>query len=59
VTTATLLKENISLGLAYCFRGLVHYHGGKHSGMQAYTVLERELRVLYWDQQAAGREHSH
>lgn len=28
VTTATLIKEDISLGLAYSFRGLVHYHHG-------------------------------
>ena len=28
VTTTTLIKENISLGLAYRFRGLFHYHHG-------------------------------
>ena len=36
MTKATLLKENISLGLAYSFRGSVHYHhGGMHGGWQA------------------------
>lgn len=45
------------MGLAYRFRGLVHYHyGKKHSGAQADMVLENEPRVLYLDRQAAGRE---
>ena len=55
MTTATLIKENISLGLAYSFRGLVHYHHGrKHGSVQADMVLEKELRVLHLDLQAAG-----
>jgi hypothetical protein len=38
---ATLIKGNISLGLAYSFRGLVHYHhGGEHGGTQADMRLE-------------------
>ena len=42
MATAALIKENISLGLTYSFRGSVHYHhGGKHGGMQADVVLER------------------
>ena len=42
-------KENIILGLAYSFRGSVHYHhGGKHGRVQADMVLE-ELRVLLLD----------
>ena len=45
---ATLTKENISLGLAYSFRGSVHYrHGGKHGSVRADTVLEKKLRVLH------------
>ena len=49
-------KNNISLGLAYSFRGSVYYHhGGKHGSMQADMVLEKELRVLHLDPQAAGR----
>jgi hypothetical protein len=36
---ATLIKENISLELAY---RLVHYHhGGKHGGTQADMVLKK------------------
>ena len=37
MTISTLIKENISLRLAYSFRGLAHYrHGGKHAvGRQA------------------------
>jgi hypothetical protein len=58
VTTAILIKENISLGLASRCRGLGHYHhGGKHSGLKAGLVLEeKELRVLHLDQQAVGKE---
>jgi hypothetical protein len=37
---ATLIKANIELGLAYSFRGSVHYHRGmKHGTVQADTVL--------------------
>ena len=51
---ATLLKESISLGLAYSFRDSVHYHHGeKHGTMQADTVLEKEMRVLHLHPQAA------
>ena len=36
------------------FRGSVHYHHvGKHDSVQADVVLEKELRVLHWDPQAA------
>jgi hypothetical protein len=36
MTTETLIKENISLGLAYRFKGLVRYgFGRKHGGLQA------------------------
>ena len=39
------------------FTGLVHYlYGGKHGSMRADIVLERWLRTLHLDQQAAGRE---
>ena len=42
----TLLKANISLRLAYNFRGLVHYyHSWKHGSTQACVVVE-ELRIL-------------
>jgi hypothetical protein len=43
------------MGLPYSFRGLVHYHHGeKHGSMGADMVLERELRFLHLDLQAAG-----
>jgi hypothetical protein len=49
---ATLVKENIQLGLAY---SLVYYlHGGKHGSIQADMVLEKELRTLYPDQHVVG-----
>lgn len=55
--TGTLIKENILLGLAYSFGGLVHYHHGmKHGSTQADTVLEKKLRVLHSDPKLAGRE---
>ena len=53
MTLETLRMENIYLGLAYSFRGLVHYHYGS---LQADMALEKELRVLHLDCQAAGRE---
>ena len=53
MTTATLIKENISLELAYSFRGSVHYLQGEHGGVQADMVLENELTVLHLDLQAA------
>jgi hypothetical protein len=44
---AILIKENTSLGVAYRFRGLVHYtHGKKYGSIQADMMLEKELRVL-------------
>ena len=58
MSTATLIKENIELGLAYRFRSSVHYHHEEvslHSGMQAHMAMER-LRVLHLDTKAAGRE---
>jgi hypothetical protein len=46
------------LRLVYIVKGLVHYHHGrKHGSMQADMVLEKELRVLCLDLQAAGRDH--
>ena len=54
---ATLIKENIELGLADSFRDLVHYHQGeKHGSTQADLVLEEELRVLHLDTKAAGKD---
>jgi hypothetical protein len=54
MTTAILIKDNISLGLAYRFRGLVrYYHGGKHAGVQAGMMLAKELRVLHVNPKAA------
>ena len=43
-------KHLIGAGLQ--FKGLVHYY---HGGMQVDMVLEKELRVLHLDLQAAGR----
>jgi hypothetical protein len=49
MTKATLRKKNISLGLAYSFRGSVRYHhGGKHSSMQADMVLEKTREFYIW-----------
>lgn len=57
MSTATLNTENIPLGLAYSFRGLVHCcHSGKRGRTQTDEVLEKEQRVLQPNQQATGRE---
>jgi hypothetical protein len=44
------------LGLAYSFRGSVHfYQGRKHGSIQADMVLEKELRVQDLDPTAARK----
>jgi hypothetical protein len=54
MTTSPLTKQSISLQLAYSFRSVVHYcRGGKHGRLQADMVLEKELKVLHLDPQAA------
>jgi len=46
MTEATLIKENISLGLAYRFIGSIPYHyGRKHGSIQVDLVLEKELML--------------
>ena len=61
MTKATLIKANIQLGLAYSFKGLVHYHHGErrweHGSLQADLVLE-EPRVLHLDAKATRRRLS-
>ena len=58
MTMVTLIRENISLGLAYSFRGSVHYHhGGKHGSLKADLVLE-DLRVPQLDLKAGRRRVS-
>ena len=54
MTKTTLIKANIELGLAYSFRGLVYYHGGKHGSIQADMALE-EPRVLHLNLKATRR----
>ena len=45
--------------LAYSFRGLVHYHQGEeHGGTEADMVLDKELRVVHQDPQAAWEERT-
>ena len=60
MSTAALIKRNISLGLVHSFSGLVHYcHGDKHDSMQADMVLEKKLRVLHLDLLAAEETVCH
>ena len=41
------------MGLAYSFRGLVHYyHGVGHGSMQVDMMLQKELGVLHFDLKA-------
>jgi hypothetical protein len=49
-TAATFKKENLSLELAYSFKGLVPY---PHGSVQADKMLE-ELSALHLDPHAAG-----
>ena len=59
MTKATRIKENISLGLAYSFRGSVHYHhGGKCGIVQEVMALENELGVLHLDLKVVRRRLS-
>ena len=51
---ATLRKANISLVLAFSFRGLVQY---PHGSVQANIVLEKELRLLHLDPKTAERNY--
>ena len=55
MTKASLLKANISLGLASRLGGLVHYHSREQGSMQADTVLE-ELRALHLDPKVTRRD---
>jgi hypothetical protein len=46
------------LGLAYRFRGSVHYHHGeKHGSVQA-DMVQEEVRVLHLDPKEARRRLS-
>jgi hypothetical protein len=45
MTKATLIKANISLGLAHRFRGSVHYHHGRKHGREG--AVREELRILH------------
>lgn len=57
MTKANLIKENVSLELAYSLVGSAHYrHSRGHGSLQAGRVLEEELRVLQKGAEAAGRE---
>ena len=60
MTKPTLIRENISLELAYRFRVPIYYHHGrKHGSIQAGMVLE-ELRVLHLHPKARSRlSHRH
>jgi hypothetical protein len=53
MTKATLVNDNIKLGLAYRFRGSVHYHQGRN--MAASRQALEELRVLHLVSQANRR----
>ena len=47
------------MGVAYGFRGSVHYHHGKnHGNVQADIVLEKKVSILHFDLKAAKRRVS-
>jgi hypothetical protein len=43
------------LGLAYSFRGFIHYHHGRKQGILQVDMVLEELRVLYLDPKASRR----
>ena len=48
VPKTTLIKGNISLELAYNFRGLIHYHHGEtHGSVQADTMVEESSTTWF------------
>ena len=50
-------KGKSLIGADLQFRDLVYYHQDrKHADMQVDMVLEKELSVIYVDQQTAGRD---
>jgi hypothetical protein len=51
MTKATLIKENISLGQAHSFGGLISFHGEKHGAGGALNLdlkATRRLSLPYW-----------
>ena len=54
ITASLINKHNLLGGLQ--FTGSVHYHHGETWQCQADMVLEKELRVLHVDLQAAASE---
>jgi hypothetical protein len=57
MTHSNTYKGKRLIGAGLQFRGSVHYqHGRKCGCAQTDMVLEKELRVLHLDPQAAGRE---
>lgn len=67
VTVSVAVKAHEDYGTSYkgkhligpgkSFQGLVYcYHGRKHGYAHADMVLEKELKVLYFDGQVTGEE---
>jgi hypothetical protein len=42
MTKATFIKESISLGLVYSFRGLVHHHHSTGEVAESYILTHRQ-----------------
>jgi hypothetical protein len=53
-----MIKANILSGLAYSFRGLVHYHHVRKQDSMPADVMLEELKVLHLDLKAARRKIS-
>ena len=50
-------KRNISLGLAYSFRGLVHYHYGREHGTEAVAALSWSTRKRERETETQRQRH--
>jgi hypothetical protein len=46
------------LGLAYSFRGSVHYHHGRKHGIRLADMVLEEPRVLHLDLEATRRDYA-
>lgn len=57
MTTTTFIKESTSLGLAFRFQYLFHYHHDKKHCVQVHMVMKKDLRVPDLHRQVTARNN--
>jgi hypothetical protein len=55
MTKASLIKDNIQLGMTYRFRGSVHYHQSRNMAASRQAWYRKKLRVLHLHLKADSR----